>query len=511
MHQRTSHKHHTQVDQSEQYDTTTKHRESKAHRRGERRTLLSITKTIKRSYILLAGSSLVLIWLAWQWHVNLFVQQTDRDDGTNHRDSKGGTSHRVKSYSKGGTNHRVNSDVKEVSNHLRQKQHTDPLTGSNQCDGTKYLYFAALNGFCNQLRSIWFAMRIAYSTNRTLIMPPVLPHRYAKASSTFVGHDMFILSLEPVGFMKGVNKSLDDVNKARAVSNPAGCPSWSEILDYDVLFETTGVKMVDLWNIAHTKSDACVNEFYRQPTPPVSLQLLTNRSTSWGEFVDLFTKQYANHSIASIGDVYTLNHYRSPIFTSHQELLGQYDWATEEKLSNAVLSMKLSSKVVGLVKAAMTYLPDVYASVHVRVGDRTGEEIQACDDEELVSEYTKALDKLKESNIAEGSTIYIASNDDRAKECFDEITKNKYKLMNLADVKEIDSRSSTPKINMDGISVDPTTKDMLLDLFLVAMGVEVAFAFVHFLETGYKYSTYQEMMKTMHNERFERMKQFRPL
>jgi hypothetical protein len=39
---RTSYKH-KHADQSKQYNTTTKHQESKAHRRGARRTFLSIT------------------------------------------------------------------------------------------------------------------------------------------------------------------------------------------------------------------------------------------------------------------------------------------------------------------------------------------------------------------------------------------------------------------------------------------------------------------------------------
>ena len=41
------------------------------------------------------------------------------------------------------------------------------------------------------------------------------------------------------------------------------------------------------------------------------------------------------------------------------------------------------------------------------------------------------MKRLLESKIAKGSTIYVASNNRIVKSCFDEITKNKYKSVNL--------------------------------------------------------------------------------
>lgn len=75
------------------------------------------------------------------------------------------------------------------------------------------------------------------------------------------------MSLDPHFFMIAVNKLLDDVDKARANSDRAKCPSWSEVLDYDALFKQTGVQMADLWNFTHSGvSDACVNELYKHFT-----------------------------------------------------------------------------------------------------------------------------------------------------------------------------------------------------------------------------------------------------
>jgi hypothetical protein len=457
------------------------------------RTKAHHRRNTKRFHTYIAAAFLLFIWLALQWlHIHRHLQHIDPLEDTTKRTSSANNGHLYHPTQQ------------------QQQQQNNPLTGINQCNGIKYIYYAAFNGFSNQLRAMWFAARIAHSTNRTLITPPLLPHKYEKTISTFVGFDFFNDSPDSVPFMKAVNKSLNDVDKACAVTNrdktnPNRFPSWSHVLDFDAISRRIGVEMIDLWDFVHTqkRSEECINEFYRQPMTPVSIIALTNRSESWEEFIELFNDQYDNHSIASIGDAYVLNHQGSSHFTSHCKLFKRYDLEAEKRIYSGILSMLLTEQVEGLLKVAMSYLPDNYASLHLRAGDRPGEEIQTCADEALVGEYSKVLETFDKSNIAEGSTIYIASNSGMAKECFDVISKKKYKLMTLTDIKEIDSKSPTPKIKdvMDGISVDPATKNMLIDLFLVAMGVEVAFAMVHFEETRFHYSTAQATMQTIHDVR----------
>lgn len=58
------------------------------------------------------------------------------------------------------TNHGSSSKNEGVANHLPWQNQ-----GINQCNGTKYLYYAAFNGFSNQLIAMRSAMRIAHSSN----------------------------------------------------------------------------------------------------------------------------------------------------------------------------------------------------------------------------------------------------------------------------------------------------------------------------------------------------------
>lgn len=408
----------------------------------------------------------------------------------------------------------LNSIYQGIENHWSEELN-NPFIGiqhmvnDEKCGGDQFVYYGSFNGFSNQLIEILSAMRIAYSTNRTLILPPVLPHRFSKASGKFEGRDYGAHSLEPPDFTKPVKTSLDDVTKVKTLSTREDFPSWGEILNLDDLTYRTGVKLIDLYDFVKTKGNDCVNEFWKQPSPPVPITALTNRSKSWVEFVDLFNKQYSTRTIAAIGDAFVLNAYNSVFFTSHEKLFRDYDEVAGQRLTDGVLSMALSTKVLKLLKAALTYLPDEYIAVHLRTGDTA--EIQNCTDISLVSAFKTAIEGLNKANVKDGSTVYIASNNDRAKECFNEITRHRYNLVNLTDILEEDlSKAGSASVDelLGALSIDYTTKLMLLDLFLVSMGAEVFFSMMNF---EINYSFYQQMMKRLHNERSDRLQQLKGL
>ena len=120
------------------------------------------------------------------------------------------------------------------------------------------------------------------------------------------------------------------------------------------------------------------------------------------------------------------------------------------------------------------------------------------------------IQSLQRSNAKIGSTIYIASNDGKAKECFNNITNYKYKLVNLDDIIHADSNALEPEIEeqFKTIWVDPGTKYLLLDLFLVSMASEVHYAVINF-EEGYNLSSFQELIKNLHKGRQKRLRQMK--
>ena len=410
----------------------------------------------------------------------------------------------------------LNSRYESVENHWNEELN-DPFVGikhlvhPQKCDGNKYIFFTAVNGFSNQLKGIEIAMRIAFSTSRTLIMPPLLPHKMAKPFGEFEGRDNFRISFDTSAFTLPINFSLSDVEKVQSLSSRTNFPSWSEVLNFDELASKTGVQIIDLYDFIKSNSNACSSEFSRQPNPPVPIVVLTNRSTSWADFIHLFEKQYEGHPIALIGNSFLLDHYGAdPIFNPHEKLLRAYDPHLFGRISEGIRSLPLSFKVLDLLESAFFLLPTKYNAMHLRTGDKPHEKIQTCTDEAIVREYRKVIQSLQRSNAKIGSTIYIASNDGKAKECFNNITNYKYKLVNLDDIIHADSNALEPEIEeqFKTIWVDPGTKYLLLDLFLVSMASEVHYAVINF-EEGYNLSSFQELIKNLHKGRQKRLRQMK--
>ena len=63
------------------------------------------------------------------------------------------------------------------------------LLYNSKCGNDQYIYYLACNGFGNQIKGMEVALRIAYSTNRTLIVPPLLPHHDDEPYHQFEGRE----------------------------------------------------------------------------------------------------------------------------------------------------------------------------------------------------------------------------------------------------------------------------------------------------------------------------------
>ena len=400
----------------------------------------------------------------------------------------------------------LNSRYKEVEDHFREEM-SNPFGRiehliDRSCEDETYIFYTAFNGFTNQLFDIERVMRIAYSTNRTIILPPLLPHKGENPYGAFIGRDYGkqAFTLEQLNWE--VHRSLVDVANVRMLSNRTHFPSWSEVLNFDFLTRRTGVRVIDLYDFVKNNK-ICLHEFMRQPLSPVPIIKLTEESTNWKEFIASFVKIYEENRIAVIGSVTALD-LPNTTFTSHKLMFEKHDRDNHKLINTAIRSLALSTRILNLTKAAFVYRPSTYVAIHLRTGDGADERIQSCKDRAIVKEYNRIIKSLSRINVKYGSTIYVASNDSRAKECFNEISQNKYDVIGLDDI--LLEALSTPGSNMQELLhrllIDPGTKHLLLDLFLVSMAAEVYFAKIDFKPRA---STLQALIKVLHSERDERL------
>lgn len=412
----------------------------------------------------------------------------------------------------------LNSRYEELENHWEDEM-KNPLGPIDhlmdaKCDGDRYLFYTAGGDFADQVGGMEAAVRIGYSTNRTVILPPLLQPPSAmedistielNVSPLFHGRNLMSeASSEAANFSAAVRESVSDFSAARSLSDRHEFPSWTEVLNLKELTNRTGVKLVDLYDFIDTKSHSCMYEFYKQPSNPESIASLTSKSNdSWASFIQLFEEQYRNHFVALIGNANMLNS-GSNSFTSHADLFDRYDAIAKERISGGVRCMPLSRKVTNLVRTIQESLPKDYIAVYLNANNETQANIQNCNDQMVVNEYSKVTKRLRESKIAEGSTIYVASNNRIVTSCFDEITKSKYKSVHLegsivVGIEQNVQQMKTTSGQMQDILIDGATKQILFDILLVSRGTSV-----HFLEDDQS-SSLQDLIKRVSEGRSERL------
>ena len=146
-------------------------------------------------------------------------------------------------------------------------------------------------------------MSLAYATNRSLIIPALLPHIGSKPYSKFGGRS-------GKGFTEGNNiaigesKSVMDINKTEF-------PSWSEVLDFDLLTKLTGVHVTDIWEFMRTEHANAIQNF------TIDIQDMPTES-SWIDFIDAFNLHFENKTVAIIGSAFALK-FIDDAFKNHDE------------------------------------------------------------------------------------------------------------------------------------------------------------------------------------------------
>lgn len=339
-------------------------------------------------------------------------------------------------------------------------------------------------------------MNLAHSTHRTLILPPLLPHVRSHTTFKFGGRG-------GKSFAESINIAINFDAKTSSSVNSTEFPSWSEVLEYDLVTQKTGVHLVDLWEFMQTSEFHLVGALLNHTVDTDGLAMGDN----WMEFEDEFNKHYENHTVAVIGSAFGLG---------GDEAFARYNEGVAERIRRATLTFTPSNKLLGLIRSAIIHIPRHYVGVHIRFGDMY--HLTDCNEPSAKAEYTKLISRIREANVTHDTAIYLGSKDGNAKRCFDEHSGNEYRVFTLNDVMDAASTNNTeeferynlsgviPRLSdaMNGIHLDDGTKYLLIDMILVSLGQSFFFSRVSFRPNS---STFQSIIEQRHEYREEFLNQ----
>jgi hypothetical protein len=108
-----------------------------------------------------------------------------------------------------------------------------------------FLLYFAHSGYSNQVIALQHAAQLAYKLNRTLVVPPVLPHTNEEIK-LFPDWKRDAAGTWCQAYQKYAIHQIKAVKQARIASHSDNFPSFANIIDFSVLTETTGLKTLDL-------------------------------------------------------------------------------------------------------------------------------------------------------------------------------------------------------------------------------------------------------------------------
>ena len=328
-------------------------------------------------------------------------------------------------------------------------------------------------------------MNIAYSTNRTLIMPPLLPHIGSRTNFKFGGR--------PGRGYKEANKVAIKDGEVVMGINRTEFPSWSEILDYGLITAETGVYVMDIWEFMRTNyAGSLLYQTVGIDDMPAII--------SWSSFIDEFNTQFENVTVARIGSAFALK--------DIDDAFKLYDEIAFERIRRATLCFSPSNKLLDLLRASIIHIPNHYVGVHIRFGDTY--KLMKCNETKAEKEFIALISSIRNANITKGSAVYLASKDDNAKRCFDGHSGSNFKVFALNDITNplpTDEKLGVFNVSavvpsftdaMNEINLDMGTKYLLVDLMLVSLGQSYFFSRVSFRP---KSSTLQMIIEQRHEFR----------
>jgi len=367
------------------------------------------------------------------------------------------------------------------TNTIISTNYSQSLNGTNQSivqKETKYLLFMPHAGFTNQLIALKCAFNLAYATNRTLVLPPVLPHAPDIPELFAWGYSA---AMDPPRAIDSVKTS------AIRVADGAKFPSFTSIIDFALLKQHNGEDRVNFVDFPEFMN------IFKDKYGPISKSILDQHffsgnitetqkkmqaTTSEKECLQLFEESFGQSEVAVIGSAFKISgKIKGPDF---------------------IKFFPPSYELSKVLKRVLTLLSTTYVGIHIRTKDIyiwAPEEIQpGCNNTDLKNAICKVMDDLEAQNVTSNETIYIGSNLPSIKTCFFAHMKNK-KYSNVVTLNDLAKQDNKTYHLMKNVQSEKNTTSLIVDQLIFALSKRVIL--INAMPRG---STFQNVIKSRNSD-----------
>jgi len=412
----------------------------------------------------------------------------------------------------------LNQTLRSPSDSTPLPRHNEIYHSIDDDSDERYLLFFSHSGISNQLSGLERAAYLAFATNRTLVLPPVLPHiiavaddlKYPEFTSKAAGS-----GCEPYErYHEYVSYVHEHVKLA--ASSHVQFPSYKALFDFDDIFhETGGLKVIDMPEFARTRTnkqglfriqnatdfshwctgkDATIESKAVRKCPEKSSSNFTLLAHEFNAVCD------KSETIAAIGSAFVLP-------------LGEMGGFKKQIHEYFTLKMSLSRPLLVLLTKMYNILPRGYAGVHIRFKDRFVCSSQSCEEtcakQEVETAFQNVFRQLdeKSSMSSANESVSVASNrppfrhvligfgNTATLPCFKYHAKNRYNASTIVDL--IDGNEELQEM-VDNIQAEKSTVYAFLDQILIGIAESLELEKVEF--GG---STFQSKIRVWHQRREE--------
>ena len=381
-------------------------------------------------------------------------------------------------------------------------------------DTEQYLLYFSHSGFSNQLRGLQSAARLALATNRTLVLPPLLPHKSTDKKT--LSYPLFRArtagnNCKAWREYSDLQESVHlDVMATQSQSQKNPFPSYKALIDVDVLAKSTGLKIIDMPEFANEIKDAINYSNWCKGDNTIRNKMVNGcgDKATFSEMVSTFLKSCGrdssdsdsaknrNSRIAVIGSGFVL-----PRIIPNADYFGE---TVGGAMDDFFYQLPSSPEFTSLLREMYALLPSGYVGVHIRFRDKMV--IDDCDDAAVVQTYADILRHLnamkmmhvKGSGSGHGihtttrvSHVLIGNGNKAALRCFDHHSKGRYTATTVNQLIESNGRLQAM---LNGIPSEQSTIYLLMDLILLGLADQLAFAKLNVVA-----NTFQIQIRNIHN------------
>eukprot|EP00978_Attheya_sp_CCMP212_P025701 scaffold83182_cov58-Attheya_sp.AAC.1 len=188
---------------------------------------------------------------------------------------------------------------------------------------SRYLVYFSHSGFANQIVGLRNAAILAYSTNRTLVLQPLLPHTPKDTPKIFKNYKSQAAGPRCKPY-KHDAKFIEIVKRGAADAAGDGqlFPSFSELVDFDEIEKRSGIHFVDLPDFMNEKNHS--TKFWHEGNRrkvEYDGECTLNYTRTYPDMVKVFEDNFSTDpTIAVIGSAFIINNKPENLGFSDEQL-----------------------------------------------------------------------------------------------------------------------------------------------------------------------------------------------